>query len=82
MELQAGFNLVMWTGPDGTPVADAIGGLGDALRALFTYDGTNQVFRSFRPALPAALNSATTLNFGDGVWIQVARDAAWDQPAP
>ena len=73
--LLAGFNLVMWTGPDGTPVADAVAELGAALEALFLWDAAAQGFLSFRPQLLAALNSARVLNYGDGVWMLMAAAA-------
>jgi CSLREA domain-containing protein len=80
--LLAGFNLVVWMGPDGTPVAEATASLGDGLVSLFTYDSLSQRFLSFLPGLPDALNSATTLRHGDGVWIDVSEATIWDQPAP
>ena len=81
VELLPGFNLVMWTGPDGTSVAEAIDGLGDNLVALFTWDGARQEFLRFAPGGPPSLNTATTLNFGDGVWIRTKRSTVWEQPA-
>ena len=80
--LRAGFNLVMWTGPDGTQVEDAVAGLGGALTILFTYDAASQQFLSFSPSAPAFLNSAVVLNNGDGVWIEVNANTTWEQPAP
>ena len=76
-----GFNLVMWTGPDGTAVADAVASLGDALVVLFTWNAGAQRFLSYNPALPAALSTAKTLTHGDGIWLQVSRDTVWSQPA-
>ena len=35
--LRAGFNLVLWTGGNGTPVEEAVAGLGTALSGLFTW---------------------------------------------
>ena len=80
--LQAGFNLVTWTGPDGASVADAVAGLGGALRSLFVWDAGAQTFRSYNPAQPAFLNTATQLRFGDGLWIEVATPLTWEGPAP
>jgi ABC-type branched-subunit amino acid transport system substrate-binding protein len=77
--LRPGFNLVMWTGPSGTPVSTAVTGLGSALRTLFTYDATGQQFRSFSPTLPPAVNTASELNYGDGVWIDVSQAVVWAQ---
>lgn len=77
-----GFNLVMRDGPYGTPVAEAVAGVGTALQSLFTWDPFAQAFRSFTAGLTAAFNTATTLNRGAGVWILVNRGIAWEQPAP
>ena len=79
--LERGFNLAMWTGPDGTAVEEAVAALGDALEVLFTWDAAAQQFRRYSLAGPAFLNDATTLDFGDGVWLQVSRRTAWAQPA-
>ena len=79
--LRAGFNLVMWTGPDGTPTPNAVAALGDALAALFTFNAASQQFLTYSPSAPAFLNSATVLNYGDGVWIEMRADAIWEQPA-
>ncbi len=80
--LLPGFNLAMWSGPDGAAVSDAIASLGDAVTLLLTWDAAAQRFRSFDPGLPPAFNDATTLNFGDGLWIHVSRAVTWEQPAP
>ena len=80
--LVPGFNLVMWTGPDGMPVGDAIAGLEDTLVAIFTWDASVQAFLSFKPGAPAFLNSLSELHNGDGVWIEVSGAATWNQPAP
>ena len=80
--LLSGFNLVTWSGASGTPVAEAIAGLGDAFEVLFTWDADAQTFRSHNAAVPAAFNTAASLARGEGVWIRVNRAASWEQPAP
>ncbi len=79
INLMAGLNLVGWFGPDGTAVADAVASI-TGLTAAHTYDGTT--FLSFAPDLPIALNTATTIDHGDGLWLQVTAPTTWDQPAP
>ena len=81
VSLETGFNLVMWTGPE-TDVAQAVASIGGALRAMFIWDPLGQAFLSFNPALPSQLNTASTLRYGDGVWIQTSAPAMWSQPAP
>ena len=80
--LQPGFSLVMWSGPEGTPVAAAVSGMGSALTALWTWDAVRQQFLQYSPDAPAFLNTLDTLDYGDGVWILVSRSVTWPQPAP
>lgn len=75
-----GFNLVMWTGPDDTPITEAITGLG-ALNALFIWDAAAQTFQVYNPSLPPALNTATEIDHGAGVWVLMNAAGVWDQPA-
>lgn len=77
--LSLGFNLVVWRGPDGTLVTDAVAPLGAALTGLFVNDTPTQSFRSYSPNLPAALNTAVRLQHGDGVWINVSAPALFDE---
>lgn len=80
LSLRPGFNLVGWTGPDGTAVAEAASGLGGSLTALYTWDAEAQEFRTYRPDGPAIANTATALGRGHGVWLEVSADATWEQP--
>ena len=80
--MQSGFNLVIWTGPDETAVVGAITGFADALNTLFGSGAIAQGFLRFNSALPPSLNTAKTLQHGDGVWINVSRDVIWQHAAP
>lgn len=79
--LLAGFNLVMWTGPDGTAVTDAIAGFESSVDAVFAWDAAGQRFLSFRPSALPFLNDLELLNAGDVVWLSMSAAATWDQPA-
>ena len=79
--LEAGFNLVMWTGPDDTLVTDALASIASGLEGLFIWDASAQAYLVYRPTAPAFLNTATTLSFGDGVWLLMTQAATWSQPA-
>lgn len=81
LALHAGWNLVAWLGANSTPVAEAVAQFGATFEGLHVWDAETQRFRSFVPGLPAALQTAGTLNFGDGIWIRVSRAATWVQPA-
>lgn len=82
LSLLAGLNLVMWGGPDATPVPEAIAGLGRALLSVYLWDVPGQTFRSFMPGQAAFLNTAMTLDHGEGLWVELDRDLTWTQPAP
>ena len=75
------FNLVVWTGADGTPVGEAVAGILDALDALFIWDPRADEFLSYRPGAPAFLNTADVLNYGDGIWLKMSAPAVWEQSA-
>ena len=79
--LLPGFNLEMWTGPDGTDPASAFAGLGSGLVTAFSWDESNQAFRSYAPDRAAFLNDMVVLNHGDGVWLELSTPATWLQPA-
>ena len=79
--LRPGFNLVAWTGPD-APITAALGDAIAGVVSVFTWDPDAQQFRSFRPGLPAALNTATDLQHAQAVWIEASEWAVWFQPAP
>lgn len=79
LSLLPGFNLVAWSGPNSTPVAEAVAPLGDALvsLALFQRGGGFQIYDL---RLPTALNSNFPLPNGAGMWVRVARSVLWAQP--
>ena len=77
--LLPGFNLVVWSGANNTPIAEALASLGSAVEGVFTWDAQAQAFRTFNPSLPAALNTVDRLRLGEGVWILVDRGLVWDQ---
>ncbi len=79
--LAAGFNLVMWTGPDAMPLEEALGGLGSTVRAAFLWDPTTQQFLTWGPDRPAFLNTASEIYYGDGIWLDMRDAATWHQPA-
>ena len=80
-ELLAGWNLVMWSGPSGTPVAEAVRPIADALRSLHAWDADAQRFRTYAPDRPADLNDARTLDNGEAFWLLLDEAAAWPQPS-
>ena len=78
--LKTGFNLVMWTGTE-LAVSEAIAPIASSVRSLFVWDPIAAAFLSFSPSAPGPLNTAKTLQPGQGAWINVAQDVVWRQPA-
>ena len=82
LPLRAGFNLVAWLGDNRTPVQEAIAGIADAVRSVWTFDASRQTFLRFEPSGLAILNELIVLDYGDGVWLEMARPASWSQEPP
>ncbi|MDE2640383.1 MAG: trypsin-like peptidase domain-containing protein [Chloroflexota bacterium] len=80
-ELVAGWNLVMWSGPSGTPIAEAVRPIGEALQGLYTWDADAQDYRIYAPDRPAPPDAPAMLDYGDAVWLRLDAPAAWPQPA-
>ena len=80
-DLIAGWNLVMWSGPDGTPVPEAVRAIAEVLRILYRWDPSADRFHAYAPGLPASGNDAGTLTNGEGLWLLIDRPIAWPQPA-
>ena len=75
-DLDPGFNLVAWTAA-GSPIEAALAPLGDALLAAFTWDPIGERFLSYRPGVPAGLNTATDLRRGEGLWLDLSSTVQW-----
>lgn len=76
VQLRSGFNLVGWTGPT-TAIGDALAGIGGTVKSVFAWDADAQTFLQYRPGAPAALNTLTQLETGDGVWVLMDRSGSW-----
>ena len=79
--LHGGFNLVMWTGPNGTPPETAIADIADRVDVLFTWEPATRAFLRHRPGIDPSRNDPMAFDFGDGVWINMLEPAIWAQPA-
>jgi len=79
-ELRPGFNLVPWTGTQGTPIAQAVAGL--PVRRAYSWDPVRQRFDVWDPALPDALRADIVLDYGQGLWIDLdsTQPVTWEQP--
>lgn len=68
------WNLV--TAAQSGPVSELVGGVPGVL-AVFRWDPAARLFESWRPALPASLNSLGAVEAGDVLWLRVAASATW-----
>ena len=73
--------MVLWTGPDGAPVEDALAGIAAGLIGAFIWDQATQSFRTFAPDAPSFVNTADVLTYGAGLWLQIRAATTWSQPA-
>lgn len=80
VELRPGFNLAAWTGATGVRVSVALEGI--AVRRAYLWDVTAQRFAVWNPSLPASLRDDFELEYGAGLWIDLAGTAlvVWEQP--
>ncbi len=81
VSLVPGFNLAGWTGPDGVALAEVTRALGAAVVAVWVFDPLAQRFLSYRPDGPPGVNTASTVNHGDGLWLLLESAVIWPQPA-
>ena len=80
IDLAPGFNLVTWLG-EPQSIVDATAGLGDALSAVFGFDGPTQRFESFRPRGLPILNDLTSVETGQALWVRVGQAVRWAMSA-
>ena len=80
IDLEAGFNLVAWFGPDATPIGEALGPLGASVVRAFGWVAAAQRFKTFDPAR-AFLSDFDTLARGEALWLDMTGAARWEQPS-
>lgn len=79
VDLEAGFNLVAWFGPEGTPVREALASLGESAVRAFGWVAAEQRFKTYDPAR-AFLTDFETLARGEALWLDMASARQWAQP--
>ena len=80
--LVGGFNFIGWTGPELTPLADAIAGIRDLVRSAFVWDPEAQKYLIYFRDAPAGLNTLDFfLPFSRPVWLLMDQAVTWLQPA-
>ncbi len=78
LSLEAGLNLVGWTGSDGTSIEEAFRRWGDAVRYAFRWDAEAQRFDTYVPGA-GPFNTLAELNRGEAIWVELARQTRWWQ---
>ena len=68
---------VVWAGPDGAPIAEALGDILDQVEVVYQWLGETQTWGSFRPGGPAFLNAFDTFASGGSYWIAVTEPVEW-----
>ena len=76
--LRPGFNLVGWTGDDGTPAGEALDRLGAVVIAAWDWDASSGQYATYD--LSARGAASTPLRRGDAFWIQLSEAVNWWQP--
>ena len=81
VSLRPGWNNVTWAGPP-TIVTEAIAPLAGRIDRVFAWDPETQRFSSFIVGAPAVVNSLTTLQPGQVLWVFVlgSTEVVWEQP--
>ena len=81
--LAPGWDLAGWTGPtlvDPTPIQDALATVQGEIGRVLGWGGEQQAFSTYAAGLPPSANTLTGARFGDGLWLNSAEGAIWQQP--
>ena len=82
VNLQQGWNLVVWTGAD-TRVTTAFASLAGSSFRAYSWDPDRQDWEIFSTELPPRLNTLRTIKHDQPLWILLeTEDIDWPQPAP
>ena len=68
---------VVWAGPDGAPIAEALGDILGRVEVVYQWLGETQTWGSFRPGGPAFLSAFDTFQTGASYWIAVTEAVEW-----
>ena len=80
VKLIIGQNLVTWSGPNETPIAKVVQGIGRALEQARRWNAAEQRFDIYDPSDPESAASFPSVARGDALWIHVSRPVNWLQP--
>ena len=71
-EMAAGWNALTFTGGSGTPTENLAAAIGGSVIGIHRYDAATLAWHSFIVGAPAFLNTLTTVNQRDPLFIQIA----------
>ena len=78
LSLRTGWNLVGWTGDNGTGVDEAVARFGDMFVRGAVWDASTQRYVHHLPR--SGNTEPPTLSRGDAVWVELTSDARWWEP--
>ncbi len=79
--LEAGPNLVAWTGPSGTPIDLALRSVGRSFVQAFYWIAETNEFHRYDPDAKSTGETPPQLQHGDGLWVFVRNGTSWLQPS-
>ncbi len=81
MTLEAGPNLVAWTGPSGTPIDLAVRSIGQSLTQALYWIPETKEFGIFKPDAKTSGEVQPKLRRGDALWVFNKNVSTWLQPS-
>ncbi|MCY4618541.1 MAG: hypothetical protein OXD50_08315 [Chloroflexi bacterium] len=81
IELQAGEQLVAWTGRDDIPIAEALDIIGERLNIAWYWDASTQRFTPWTRTAPFSSLGERALSYGDGILLRMVDSSRWLQPS-
>ena len=95
VELRPGYNLVAWSGRDGSTIGDVVKGVGWSLRSVRRQDAVSRQWAVWTspersdelivddgsaPGASSGESDTPTIRRGEALWIEVGRTVHWLQP--
>ena len=81
LTLEAGPNLVAWTGPSGTPLDLAVRSIGQSLTQALYWIPETKEFGIFKPDAKTTGEVQPKLRRGDALWVYNKNGSTWLQPS-
>lgn len=72
VQLLSGWNNVSYLGSSATP-SEALSGISGQYSAVYRWDSAAQSYQLFAPGVPGFVNTLTTVNPGDAIWVHYSQ---------